>query len=541
VSIANQPNLSALFAQRFESAEIIGYGGMATVYRAFDTVSQRDVALKVLHAHLREHAIIAGHFRQEYAIAQVLEHPNIVRIHSIIDTPQMLALVMELHGHYDLKKYLQNHGKMEPRVAVEVGTQMLSALEAAHAQNIVHQDIKPHNILWDIATDTAKLIDFGLAQRDESIAFARPESAMATVEYSAPEQFDDFGTDARADLYSLGITLFELLSNTLPYRGDSAASIIQMHRDAPIPDVRVFARAVPEHVALALMRAMAKAPEDRFDNAAQMRDALCATSQVATPTLPAASAEWETLKSYPLDIAPPNPARLASWRRLQRWRKLPRRLNTISLFLLFAASATALYFAGAYHLPALTVATLGAWLLVFARASFSFSLDRFAPPEDALDPALLDATHNQRQSDAPDQPPQIAGFLQKTHAMTYHALRSRRIQTSFERILLTLLQIHDAHPEKQAHTRDILAKTTAIAARIAQLEKKIASQNYPAIFEQLARMDTQIARAEDTEETAEWIAQKSLLRAQLDQIDRDRQALKTLGGELSGIAAQLKR
>src|SRR5690554_5732233 len=406
---------------------------------------------------------------------------------------------------------------------------------------------------------------------------------MATVEYSAPEQFDDFGTDARADLYSLGITLFELLSDTLPYRGDSAASIIQMHRDAPIPDVRVFARAVPEHIALALMRAMAKAPEDRFEDAAEMRDAICGTSRVATPILPAASAEWEALKSYQrtrldalpgthnpaknnwnlyspaspptssqegarapvplasglnreqaqrmrfelakegiiarsfqLDIAPPSPALRASWRRLQRWRKLPRRLNKITLLLLFAASATALYFAGAYHLPALTVATLGAWLLVFARASFSFSLDRFAPPEDALDPALLDATHNQRQSDAPDQPPQIAGFLQKTHAMTYHALRSRRIQTSFERILLTLLQIHDAHPEKQAHTRDILAKTTAIAARIAQLEKKIASQNYPAIFEQLARMDTQIARAEDTEETAEWIAQKSLLRAQLD-------------------------
>lgn len=664
------------FSERFQSAEIIGFGGMATVYRVFDAVAQRDVALKVLHAHLREHPIIAEHFRQEYAIAQALEHPHIVRIHSIIDTPEMLALVMELHGTHDLKAHLQHHGKMEPRQVVDIATQILSALEAAHAQNIVHQDIKPHNILWDITTDTAKLIDFGLAELDETIALARPESAMATVEYSAPEQFDDFGSDARADLYSLGITLFELLSETLPYRGDSAASVIQMHREAPIPDVRVFARAVPEYLARALMRAMAKAPEDRFKNTADMRDALGGKSQAATHPLPAPSTEWEELKTYQqtrlanlqsrqsslendwnlylptlartsfdrfgpkeqkeyaqvffrlfqqyathyhgdinlgasklpdeitnpslltrpdtfyatlfskdqiplhasytqniwrpvplasglnfeqvrrirsdlakqgiiarafhLDIEQAKHPETAAWQRLDRWRNLPASLNTFTLLLLIATSSVTLYIAAAHNIPALTLLTLLAWLLLFARACFSFALHKFAPAADSIPPVLFDAAAYQLQFNAPFTPAPPSSFLQDTHASIYLALRSQRIQNSFERILLTLLELSHAHPEDQEQTRTILAQTTAVATRITQLEKKLADQNYPALFEQLTRIDTQISRSEDADTTAQLIEQKSGLRTQLEQLDTDRHELKTLGRELLSIAEHLQ-
>lgn len=282
--------------QRYRLGEVLGRGGMATVYRAFDTQTGREVAIKVLYEHLREHPIIVEHFRREVSIAQQLEHPHIVRIYSLLETPEMLGIVMELHGHSDLKEHLQRHGPMPREQVVEIGTQVLSALHTAHQLGIVHQDIKPHNILWDPTNRIAKLIDFGLAETDEIIALARPESAMGTVEYSAPEQFDDFSTDARADLYSLGITLFELLSGSLPYRSETAAGVIQMHREAPLADIRVFVRGIPAHIAETLLRAMAKIPEDRFENAHEMSRALSgkASRELAKP---ARSQLWENLKN----------------------------------------------------------------------------------------------------------------------------------------------------------------------------------------------------------------------------------------------------
>ncbi len=283
-----------LSSERYRFGSILGHGGMATVYRAFDTVSEREVAIKVLHAQYREHPVLVAHFRQEFAIAKMLEHPNIVRIDNLIDTPEMLALVMELHGTHDLKQHVQRHGPLDYQQVEVIARQLFSALEAAHARQIVHQDIKPHNVLWYDTMQTAKLIDFGLAMLDKSIALARPEIAMGTVEYSAPEQFDEFGVDARADLYSLGVTLFELLSGSLPYRAATSAGVIQMHQDAPVADVRVFVRAVPARIAETLLRAMAKAPEDRFGSAAEMREAFFGTG--GTLAKWPVSPDWEQYK-----------------------------------------------------------------------------------------------------------------------------------------------------------------------------------------------------------------------------------------------------
>ncbi|MBA2664785.1 MAG: serine/threonine protein kinase [Bradymonadaceae bacterium] len=279
---------------RFVLKEILGRGGMATVYRAFDALTEREVALKILHAHLREHPLVVSRFRQEVGWVQGLEHPHIVRIHSLIDTPEALGLVMDLHGTGDLKVHLQRGGPMGWEAARAIVVQVLAALEAAHAQGIVHQDIKPHNILLD-DDGVAKLIDFGLAELDEAIALSRPETAMGTVEYSAPEQFDDFAVDARADLYSLAVTLFEMLSASLPYRGETAASVIRMHREAPVPDVRVLVRRVPQNIADVISRAMAKDPQDRFESAAQMRRALLGDTHGAQ-LRPERLALWDDLK-----------------------------------------------------------------------------------------------------------------------------------------------------------------------------------------------------------------------------------------------------
>ncbi len=283
--------------QRFEFGPVLGRGGMATVYSAYDTVAEQTVAIKVLYDHFREHPFVSERFRHEVTISQSLEHPNIVKVHSLLDTPEQLGMVMELHGTGDLKNYLMRNGPMPWKKVVAIGSQILQALELAHQAGVVHQDIKPHNILLD-DDGLAKLIDFGAAHIDEAIALARPESAMATVEYSAPEQFDDLAIDARADLYSLGITLFEMLSNSLPYRSETAAGVIQMHREAPVADIRVFVRNIPEHVAETLLRAMAKEPEDRFESATEMRRALenQATENLANSPL-ARSNAWEYLKA----------------------------------------------------------------------------------------------------------------------------------------------------------------------------------------------------------------------------------------------------
>ncbi len=677
-------------SDRFQFAQTLGFGGMATVYRAFDTVTQRDVAIKVLHPHLRQNPIITQHFRQEYTIAQTLEHPNIVRIHSIIDTPQMLALVMELHGTHDLKEHLQHHGKMDHHQVTEIANQILSALEAAHALNIIHHDIKPHNILWDTTTNTAKLIDFGLAQLDQitehSTALARPESAMATVEYTAPEQFDDFGTDARTDLYSLAITLFELLANTLPYRADSAAAIIQMHQNAPIADVRVFVRATPDHIAETLLRAMAKAPEDRFENATQMREALLREAlsgkSQTTRHIPAHSTQWDDLKTHhrtqlvssknqqnQLQKTPQNvwnlyltprpytnifqtkldksnhqpqtqfiqafvrlfqkhptnyhgdinlnapkslggiditnhvgpiddfyqtlfskdktPLQFSSiqktwapiplacgmtfeqaesirhelgnagisakrfrldmdqtsnqlathWKRLERLRELPKYLQLLPLFAITAISIVTVSIAAAEQIPVLFTITLFVWLFLFARASFSFALNKFATTEHFPRPELIDPTAYHLQFNTRSTTTPQSTFLQDIHATTYLQLRSPRIQNTFERIILTLLELHQTNQE---NTRNILTQSTTIATHITHLETQLAHQNYPALFEQLARIDTQISHATTTHQTAELILQKSTLRTQLDQIDTDRLELKTLAHQLSTIAQQLQ-
>lgn len=281
---------------RFRLGEVLGRGGMATVYRAYDTAAERDVAVKVLYEHLRSHPFVVERFKQEVQLAQGLEHPHIVRTYQLLETPQMLGLVMDVHGTGNMKEYVQRHGPMHANQVVMIADQVLRALSMAHERGLVHRDIKPHNILWDPVEKVAKLIDFGLAALDEAVALARPESAMGTVEYSAPEQFDDFGVDARADLYSLGVTLFELLSGSLPYRSETAAGVIQMHRTAPVADVRVFVRGVPGHVADALSRAMAKLPEERFASADEMRRALLGEWLPARITSRSAEV-WEKLKA----------------------------------------------------------------------------------------------------------------------------------------------------------------------------------------------------------------------------------------------------
>ncbi len=642
-------------ANRFQRGPLLGRGGMATVYRAYDTLTERDVAIKILHDYARHHPFIVARFKQEVAIAQGLHHPNIVRIHSLIDTPDMLGLVMDLHGSSDLKAHLLRHGKMDCEQVVSIATQVLSALEMAHAQGIVHQDIKPHNILWDEHTHVAKLIDFGLAELDEAIALARPESAMGTVEYSAPEQFDDFAIDARADLYSLSITLFELLTLTLPYRSETAAGVIQMHREAPVPDVRIFARDIPAHVANALMRAAAKSPEDRFENATEMRRAISGEKHRAL-TKPHSTDAWETLKSQQdTDLNPPNwnvflsapvfakyvgqdprnqltqgaflrdffrqhhrnykgdylvrantggttfyeifskdrknPSNLVNEldpdnnpviplacclnatdaKRIRHQLataglsttcfqatlkpptpdptairkpsgRLRKELKTTAKILGFV-SAFAIMFFGAvgeytpdnpgFLFPLIVMAYIALWA-----ASFIFFYGEPLPERKLLD--QLGYTDNyllQFNLDKSTKPQNH--ITQKEHAQTYHQLQSHRVRDTYERIILKTFALERLSIRAPQLTA-ILDQATNVCDRIIELENNLRLQNPATIFQQLARIDAQIAQTHDTETTADFIQQKVILSHQLNDLDTNRRELANLNQELLTVAATLE-
>lgn len=694
-------------SDRYQLGEILGRGGMATVYRAFDTHTEREVAIKVLYDHLREYPIIVEHFRREVTIARQLEHPNIVRIYSLHETPEMLGLVMEVHGFSDLKEHLQRHGPLPREQVVEIGTQVLSTLQMAHDLGIIHQDIKPHNILWDPQTRVAKLIDFGLAETDEIIALTRPDSAMGTVEYSAPEQFEDFSTDARADLYSLAITLFELLSGSLPYRSETAAGVIQLHREAPVADVRVFTRGVPSHIAETLRRAMAKLPEDRFASAREMSLAL--NGETSHELIkPAHSELWEQLKNNqqanpePTDwnlylpaarfslLAPSNPLISQNYHNeitaiLQKYhtkiapeflaeleeleqqkeqenqekqKKLTGKKNKRKFMLLPGLSeqeeqvpheklliqflkktngsnkrkhkisagrsgtfyrseeiplASNLTFSEAenirYELGKKGIFTRAFQRTLAARGSeehtrllhqwnflsqrlqkiqliqkvpaiislisiiiavygtlvvskilpdvpralllqnffFFASLASITGFFAAL-PHLLNFNHSWTLGKLAFQENYLLQFNQtdpdlqhhlinEKHAELYHQLRSNRVRATYERILLTLLHLDEKTDAEQ--TRTILARATDLATHISQLETRLTTQNQATIFDQLARIDAQLARTTDTDQSAELIDQKTALYQQLNRVDADRTELKNLNHKLLQLAASL--
>ncbi len=259
-------------SDRFQLSEPIGRGGMATVYRAYDNAAEMDVAVKLLHGHLADDEGMVEAFEREAALMQRIDHPGVVRVFSTEQFDARPAIVMQLCEGGDLSERLTRRDTLPEDEVLEIGLALLDALAACHELGIIHRDVKPHNVMFD-ADDNPKLIDFGIGQAEELMA-ADESGQLGTVEYMAPERVDGLAVDARSDLYSMGILLFELLCGHPPYRADSASAVMRMHRDADVADPRAFTDEIRNHVADALMQAMAKHPEQRFDSAEQFADAL---------------------------------------------------------------------------------------------------------------------------------------------------------------------------------------------------------------------------------------------------------------------------
>lgn len=262
-----------VLGNRYRLDRLIGAGGMAQVWEATDAVLGRRVAVKVLHPHLAGDDAFVRRFRQEAIAAARLNNPGIVGVYDTCSDEGHEAIVMEYLEARTLRQLLDEDGPLDPDTATRIALRLLDALEAAHRAGLVHRDIKPSNILL-CHDGRVKVADFGIAKADDATELTREGSVLGSATYLAPEQLTGGDVDGRADLYALGLVLYECLTGRVPFRGDSGAAVALARLHTTPEDPRRLRADVPPRVASVVMRALARRPEDRFHSAADFRAAL---------------------------------------------------------------------------------------------------------------------------------------------------------------------------------------------------------------------------------------------------------------------------
>ncbi len=257
---------------RYEMRELIGVGGMAYVYKAYDAVDDRIVAVKILRDEFLSNEEFTRRFRNESKAIAILNHPNIVKVLDVGFGERLQYIVMEHIDGITLKEYLDQRSDIRWKEAVHFAVQILRALQHAHDKGIVHRDIKPQNIML-LSDGTIKVTDFGIARlsRNEVRATTTDgEKAIGSVHYISPEQARGEITDEKADLYSVGVMLYEMITGKLPFEADNAVSvaIMQMQSEAALP--HTVNAEIPEGLEQITMKAMQKDPAKRYQSAAEM-------------------------------------------------------------------------------------------------------------------------------------------------------------------------------------------------------------------------------------------------------------------------------
>ncbi len=265
--------LGDVLGGRYRLVELLGQGGMATIYRATDSQLGRDVAVKVLHPEYGRDPDFVARFRQEAHAAASLSHPGIVSVYDFGTDDAGPYLVMELVDGEDLAALLRRNGPLPPRQAARLVAEVARALDAAHDRGIVHRDVKPGNIMLT-ATGRVKVTDFGIARAWADAGLTLPGTTLGSVHYFSPEQALGEPTTAASDVYSLGIVLYELLTGRRPWEGDSAASVAMARISAPPPRVSDVRPTVPPALEAIDRKALARNAADRFASAGAMAEAL---------------------------------------------------------------------------------------------------------------------------------------------------------------------------------------------------------------------------------------------------------------------------
>ncbi|MDY5052497.1 MAG: Stk1 family PASTA domain-containing Ser/Thr kinase [Anaerovibrio sp.] len=254
--------IQRILARRYELQELIGGGGMADVYKAQDKLLDRAVAVKILHQQYANDAEFVEKFRREATAAAKLAHPNIVNIYDVGEDGGSQYIVMEYVSGPTLKEVIQQKGCLEPIEAVRIAKEIASALESAHRNNLVHCDIKPHNILV-MPDGHIKVTDFGIARAVSASTMTYSGSVMGSVHYFSPEQAKGTVITTKSDVYSLGVVLYEMLTGQLPFNGETSVSIALKHlQEEPVP-IRQMNPSIPPVLEAIVQKAMSKDPADR--------------------------------------------------------------------------------------------------------------------------------------------------------------------------------------------------------------------------------------------------------------------------------------
>ena len=317
---------------RYELEELVGSGGMSSVYRAHDRLLDRTVALKVLHEHQMQDPESVERFRREARSAAVLSHPNVVTVIDRGEQDGRQFIVFEYVDGENLKRLIQRESPLPVATALELAVQVARGLSFAHRSGLVHRDVKPQNVLLN-GDRQAKVTDFGIARSlDVKRGMTETGTVLGTSDYIAPEQAQGLHVDEQTDVYSLGIVLYELLTGDVPFPGENFVAVAMRHINEPPPSVRAVRPEVSPRLDAAVQRAMAKDPADRFPTMADFGrelEACAGDTEAGTQIIP----------------PPPKPKPVRARRRSSAWPIVLLLIGVIAIgaigaYLLFGRSTT---------------------------------------------------------------------------------------------------------------------------------------------------------------------------------------------------------
>lgn len=258
---------------RYQIVRTLGEGGMANVYLAYDTILNRDVAIKILRGDLANDEKFVRRFQREALSASSLSHPNIVEMYDVGEDDGQYYIVMEYVEGKTLKQLLKKRGHLTITETVDIMLQLTDGIAHAHDSYIIHRDIKPQNVMI-LENGLIKITDFGIAMALNSTQLTQTNSVMGSVHYLPPEQANGEKATIKGDIYSMGILMYELLTGSIPYKGDNAVEIALKHLKEPLPSIREYIPDLPQSIENVILKSTAKNPKNRYKDAREMYDDL---------------------------------------------------------------------------------------------------------------------------------------------------------------------------------------------------------------------------------------------------------------------------
>ena len=294
-----------VFAERYKLEDFIGQGGMSLVYRAVDIRTGHSVAVKILKSEYNSDKEFLERFQREAQAASLMSHHNLVNLLDVGVEGEYRYLVLEYVNGNTLKDIIRQKGRLNYQTAIQITIRILSALQHAHDNGIIHRDIKPQNVLIH-ADGHVKVSDFGIARMTNAFTISKGDTVVGSVHYSSPEQATGSVVEATSDIYSTGVVMYEMLTGRVPFVGDTPVAVAMQHVKDPPPPIADFAPETPSAVVAVVMKALEKDPKNRFQSAREMADALM---KAKDGKLDPASVALESSGSRP-PVKPVQPARM---------------------------------------------------------------------------------------------------------------------------------------------------------------------------------------------------------------------------------------